>query len=187
MYNWHTVCSVGSKLTQYIFLGVRGGGSEPADVLQLLLISSQKQPPGNAQIWQLLTDGVTLKSSLPKYFHLAQLSYIGKISEDRGFRSFPTVQILPNNEKHKSETSPIIWDGRGRIGKIGRVSCFPTCPRFLRLSENHSRQIKTLKLVLWESFAIVLARYQSPKLQVWILVALHFPPKSLPGESVTSV
>ena len=26
------------------------------------------------------------------------------------------------------------WDGRGRIGKIGSVSIFPTCPRFLRSS-----------------------------------------------------
>ena len=43
-------------------------------------------------------------------------------------------QIFATNANHKSKTSPITWDGRGRIGKIGSVSIFPTCPRFLRSS-----------------------------------------------------
>ena len=43
-------------------------------------------------------------------------------------------QILPTNENSKSVISPIVWDGRGQIWRIGSVSIFPTRPRFLRWS-----------------------------------------------------
>lgn len=43
-------------------------------------------------------------------------------------------QILTINENNKSSTSPIIWNGRGRIWKRGSVFIFSTCPRFLRWS-----------------------------------------------------
>ena len=37
-------------------------------------------------------------------------------------------------EKFKPLISPIVWNGLGRIGRIGSVSIFPTRPRFLRWS-----------------------------------------------------
>ena len=43
-------------------------------------------------------------------------------------------QILPTNENSKSYISPIVWDERGQIWRIGSVSIFPTRPRFLRWS-----------------------------------------------------
>ena len=43
-------------------------------------------------------------------------------------------QILPTNQNSKSSISPIVWDGRGQIWRIGSVSIFPTSPRFLRWS-----------------------------------------------------
>ena len=52
-----------------------------------------------------------------------------------GISLFPHPSpILPTYKNTKSQTSPIIWDGRGQIGKIGSVSIFPTRPRFLRCS-----------------------------------------------------
>ena len=44
------------------------------------------------------------------------------------------IYILPTNENSKSLTSPIVWEGRGLILKIGSVSIFPTRPRFLQWS-----------------------------------------------------
>ena len=43
-------------------------------------------------------------------------------------------QILPTNENSKSQISPIVWDGRAQIWRIGSVSIFPMRPRFLRWS-----------------------------------------------------
>ena len=48
------------------------------------------------------------------------------------FAVFRPSQILPTYENMESQTSPIIWNGRGQIGKIGSVSTFPTRSRFLR-------------------------------------------------------
>ena len=42
-------------------------------------------------------------------------------------------QILPTNENSKSEISPIVWDGRGQIWRIGGVSIFPMRPRFFAM------------------------------------------------------
>ena len=56
----------------------------------------------------------------------------GKTQTIGDFTVFRPSQILATNEKSKSQISPIVWDGRAQIWRIGRVSIFPMCPRFLR-------------------------------------------------------
>ena len=72
-------------------------------------------------------------------------------------------QILPTNENSKSYISPIVWDGRGQIWRIGSVSIFPTRPRFLRWSAIIPDEWK-LKFVSSGTSAMDFAHYQSPKL-----------------------
>ena len=58
----------------------------------------------------------------------------GKSQTIGDFTASRLSQILPTNENSKSEISPIVWDGREQIWRIGSVSIFPTRPRFLRWS-----------------------------------------------------
>ena len=58
------------------------------------------------------------------------------------------------------KSSPIVWDERGQIGKIGSVSIFPKRPRFLRWSAIIADKRK-LKFV---PSGMDFAHYQSPKL-----------------------
>ena len=72
-------------------------------------------------------------------------------------------QILPTNENSKPYISPIVWDGRGQIWRIGSVSIFPTRPRFLQWLAIIPDKWK-LKFVLSGTSAMNFGHYQSPKL-----------------------
>ena len=67
------------------------------------------------------------------------------------------------SENSKSQISPIVWDGRGQIWKIGSVSIFRMRPRFLRWSEMIPDK-RELKFAPSGTSAMDVAHYQSPTL-----------------------
>ena len=93
----------------------------------------------------------------------------------------------------KSQVSPIVWDSRAQIWRIGRVSIFPTCPRFLRWSAIIPDKL-TLTFVSSGTSVMDFGHYQSSKLlgssplithlctsfNFWRTI--HFPPNSISGE-----
>ena len=75
-------------------------------------------------------------------------------------------QILPTNENSKSYISPIVWDERGQIWRIGSVSIFPTRPRFCdcRRSFPTNENSNLYRRGRRRPSAMDFAHYQSPKL-----------------------
>ena len=103
-----------------------------------------------------------IQSIIKACFHMS-----GKSQTIGDFTVSKLSQILPTNENSKSQISPIVWDGRGQIWRIGSVSIFPTRPRFLRWSAIIPDKWK-FRFVASGTSAITSAmdftHYQSPKL-----------------------
>ena len=89
----------------------------------------------------------------------------GKSHIIRDFTVYRLSQIMLTNENWKLQATPIVWDGRGHIGKIKSVSIFPTRPRFQWWS-TIIPDIWKLKIGLSGMSPTVLAHYQSSKLLV---------------------
>ena len=98
---------------------------EYAEVLVMVLCSSSAMGLEKLRKYKVHVPDSLIKPS----FHMSGKSQtIGDSTVSR------PSQTLPTYENWKSYTSPIVWDGRRRIGKIGSVSIFPMRPRFLRWS-----------------------------------------------------
>ena len=85
----------------------------------------------------------------------------GKSQTVGDFTVSQPYQILPTKEN--SYISPIVWNGRGLIWRIGNVCIFPTRPRFLRWSAIIPDKWK-LKFLPSRTSAMDFAHYQSSKL-----------------------
>ena len=95
--------------------------SAPASILSYLLHEEARK------IFCLVSQPKKGQLLLKPGFHMS-----GKSQTVWDFTVSRPSQILPTNENSKSHISPIVWDERGQICRIGSVSIFPTRPRFLR-------------------------------------------------------
>ena len=112
--------------------------------------------PGSAGKNEVLQSWI--QSIIKACFHMS-----GKSQTIGNFTVSKLSQVLSTNENSKSQISPIVWDGRGQIWRIGSVSIFPTRPRFLRWSVIIPDKWKFKSLPSGTS-AMDFTHYQSPKL-----------------------